>query len=341
MNTTDTLNGLTVDKKPRGKVMIYGAGGCGTNISNTYNNVSEIAGFADLSVVYVDTSTSNLKANIEPKQFYHISTPEDVKLDGSGGVRRSNAAHIASNIKPMLKAHPFAQFNIVVYAATGGSGSVIGPEIHAELLRQGANVISVVIGSDESEIRAVNVVNVLKSLENVALNTKRPVVMAYAHNTRGQARSVADDKARFYITALSILFSRAFEELDTTDLVHWLDYTKIPTIQLAPQLVELKFITDTVEVDKQKAPISIASLYTDATVVPYTIRSRYDCKGYGKIPYEGREALHYSISADTVADVYATVEKDTRELRSEHDSHVYRSSITDSTDKPTSSGMVL
>lgn len=103
-----------------GKVKIFCAGGAGTNIGYHYNDVAPTPGFAECEVVYIDTSTANLKDGIAEDQFYHIGTPEGAKLDGSGGVRRDNAAHIAANIKPMLKTHVPEQFNIVVFSATGG-----------------------------------------------------------------------------------------------------------------------------------------------------------------------------------------------------------------------------
>src|SRR5690606_17802693 len=95
---------------------------------------------------------------------------------------------------------------------------------------------------------------------------------------RGTSRADTDSHARYAITALSVLMSRQFAELDSKDLVNWLDTTKVG---IAPQLSVLQITSKAEEVDVIKAPVSIASLLTNAEQKSYTVRPQYSCVGYG------------------------------------------------------------
>lgn len=319
-------------------IRIYAAGGCGTNVTHHYNQAKEVAGFANLDIAYIDTSRSNLKPDINPDKVFIISGQKGQELDGSGSIRRDNAAHISASVKQILLKFKPSTFNIVIFSGAGGSGSVIAPEIISELAANNHPVLAIMVGSNESEIHADNTVKTLKSLEAISNNRKYPISLFYAQNPTGKPRSEADDLARYAIATLSVLFSRSFHGLDTRDLENWLNYTKVGG---APQLSLLQIHRETADVDKVQEIISVASLFTDPNQPSFTTRPRYVCKGYGRIPFEGRDTLHFTISGNAVASVYNEVHDDTSKLKEELSAQVNRTSLVEKGDTVTESGLVF
>ena len=124
--------------QPKGRVRLYAAGGCGLNIGGqlaAHRDRNETA-FANLDIVYVDTSKSNLRNGIDAANVYLI--PD---LDGSGKVRSENHAEIGQHIRQILHKFSPADLNIVLSSAAGGSGSVIAPLLASELLASDAPTI--------------------------------------------------------------------------------------------------------------------------------------------------------------------------------------------------------
>lgn len=98
-------------------------------------------GFAAIDPAFIDTSRSNLTPEIPEEKIYILDN-----TDGSGKVRRENHAQISSSIKHILQSQQPGEFNIVVFSASGGSGSVLGPLIVSELLARGLPVVVLTAG---------------------------------------------------------------------------------------------------------------------------------------------------------------------------------------------------
>lgn len=291
---------------------VLGCGGAGVNIASHFEKSEIQDGLADVHVTYVDTSRSNLK---------HDAPADSVTLidgvDGSGKVRRENAEAIGESIKRILLDHPPGDMTVVVYSASGGSGSIFGPLIHSELLARDLPVISIIIGSEESALSAENTVNTLKTLDAISQKRDRNVVFAYEHNAPDTPRREVDGHVKTVIASLAILASRQNAELDTKDLQNWLNYANV--LGMTPSPVRLRIMdNDTAKEAQDLDVISLASLLTSPDVVHPSWHPDYSATGYcdlGKITQDEREGLHYLLTQDVdkifgyISDVQSSIEE--------------------------------
>lgn len=317
-----------------GKIKLFGTGGAGVNIASQFVNRSEEPGYATVEPVFIDTSRSNLKDGIDKNNVYILEN-----VDGSGKIRKENAQEIQNVIKDILLKMRPEDFNVVVFSASGGSGSVFGPLLVGEMLNRSIPVVAVVVGSDESSITAQNTMNTLKSMDSIARRSGKPFVMYYDHNQRGVRRSDIDKTLISVITCLSILASRQNEEMDSQDLVNWLEYNKTSSVE--PQLAVLDVYETHEKVESIANPISIASLYSSPDVD--TIRSvpDYHTVGYTGEGVSAPESLHFIINVDAVPEIGRRIQKTLDELQEIRDSRVSTSALVKDTDNVDGSGLVL
>lgn len=293
-------------QKKKKEIRIYGCGGAGINIASQYiSSEPALAGEANLLVGLLDTSDANVLDGTAASDTYFIKG-----LEGSGGVRRENVDVIKSEVKQMLIDIPPADFNIVISSATGGSGSVIGPYILAELLSRKIPAVILTIGSDEDQTRIENNKKVLLSLDGIANAQKMPVVTGYYFNHRQQGRPAADSSIHDMIAALRILASGENDELDTKDVSNFFNYL-VPRPELQPGLVIIELYTDKEALANVVAPISVASVYTtDAEDKEMPLMPPYSTTGYSsKINLTSTDRLYFVISAAPVAKMYSDIEE--------------------------------
>lgn len=321
---------------PQGNLRIYGCGGAGINIATRYEKSADNpeAGFATGHPVYLDTSRSNVTDQLDESRFMILEG-----LDGSGKVRRENHEAISKSVKSILQQHKPLDFNVVIFSASGGSGSVFGPLVVSELLSRNLPVIAIVIGSSESAITAQNSLNTIKSLEAIAERNKLPVVMYYDHNSPSVKRSEVDRNIATVIGLVSALVSRQNRELDTMDLLNWLHFSKHSSVRA--RLAVLTTHLNNEEVADAKNPIAIASLYNNPDIDPIEIRPDYHCAGYRIHPSEHFEAVHFAISVDKVQDVAKELQATVDELDNQRRSRVDHNSLVNNSDDVTDSGLVL
>lgn len=291
----------------QGKVRLYGCGGLGTNIVKDYIGRQPAPGFATTLPSFIDTSRSNLAGIDDDKSIFVLEN-----TDGSGKVRKENHAQISAAVKQILLQQVPEDFNIVVFSASGGSGSVIGPLLAKELMARGHSVVILLAGSSESTITAQNTLNTLKSLAAISKQVDAPLVMFYRHNGGDCTRSVVDGQLHFAISSLCYLTSRQNDELDSKDVANWLRFnhsTSVPS-----QLAMLDIFGKPEDVMAIKDPITIASLYSDRDQ-PHLEEPipEYPCTGYFKTPIKGVEELHLVVSTENLNATYerltATLDK--------------------------------
>jgi hypothetical protein len=285
-----------------GKVRIFACGGCGINAAHGWDqkiqdSLREVAGrgvIGELAVTYVDTSESNLNGSENKEQVFLLAG-----VDGSGKVRASNHEEIGKIIKPLLLEHPAEQLNIVVFSASGGSGSVIGPLVMRELLQRGERTIGIVVGSSESVISINNTNNTLKSLDNIARKNGQPVVIAFEHNESTADRPEVDARIRATIGSLLIMAGPHIRELDTEDVTNWLQYHKVSKI--TPQLSLLDIVVDTTTLPEDIAdPISIASIINTPEQALRGVTPDYITEGYQTKTDNTEGYYHYVITIDPI-----------------------------------------
>lgn len=324
------------DNAPIGVLRLYGAGGAGTNIIGSWHSLDDQSdtGTAKVKIAYADTSRSNLPETIDDSKIFLLA-----EKDGSGGVRRENHVDISRNVPGLLQKHPPGDVNVVAFSASGGSGSVFGPLIVKELIKNGAPVVAIVIGSEESAIRRANTLNTLKSLDNIARTSNVPVVVYYAHNAPNIKRSQVDIQCRYVLASLAILASRKNRELDSADVAHWLNFPKVTSVE--PQLSLLHVYNDAVDVDGASQPISIASLLKDADEPTYTVMPEYSTTGYPREKISNFTQLHFVITIDGVRVIDKMLNERLNDANKQAGARVKQDSIVKSSDQVTDDGLVL
>lgn len=263
------------------KVVIYACGGAGINIasmSEHHRKNEAESGFAKLEQVYIDTSRSNLRNKQASQDFTYLIEG----LDGSGYVRAQNHEPIQDAINPILHKFKPGYLNIVISSLSGGSGSVIAPELVSELLARDENVIVIGIGSSESAIETENTLKSLKSYARIAEQRDNPVVMEFIDNAVC-GRKEADEIAYATFAKLSSLFSGQHHELDSADLRNWLRFQRVTRYQ--PTVASLRCFADPQETKDQLTKvggsiITLATLYPEGYDGSVDLRVGYRCRGY-------------------------------------------------------------
>lgn len=322
---------------PIGKMRIYGCGGAGINIASHYAAVRAEPTSAEIQASFIDTSRSNLKPNLDQNSIYIVPG-----LDGSGKIRSENHEAIANVVKDILVRQKPGDFNVVIFSLSGGSGSVLGPLILSELQSRNLPVVGLVVGSDESVLTANNTLKTLKTLEAIAKKNDKPVVIAYAHNERGGRRNEVDTRLQSYVGCLAYLCSRRNEELDTKDIVHWIEFNRAPTCNVPAQLALLT-ITDDVKVIEQDYPnpVSVASLFGSHDEPGLTVVPDYHCDGYTDLSKAGVSNLHFVIDVDAVAGLAHRINETLNAQREVAESRPSQSALVSRDDRVHDNGLVL
>lgn len=318
------------------QIRLFGCGGAGVNITSHYTGRSTAAGCAEILPALIDTSQSNLKGRQLPEDATYLVEG----LDGSGKIRAENHTEIAKTIKQILVQIPPTDFNIVVFSASGGSGSVIGPLILKELGDRKIPAIAMVIGSDESVIAAENTLKTLQSLENISQNSGLPLIMSYHQNDLNDKRSNVDKSIFSAIACFSILASGENMEMDYRDLVHWIQYTKVNGGK--PQLATVHIATSAEQFEKVIAPISVASLYSEPDAEHLPTTADYQSVGYADLSSADIDQLHFLIGVNDLARIGSTIKQRVGKMIEARQARVEPDSLLDDADRSTNKdGLIL
>jgi len=309
------------------KTRVYACGGLGTNLG-------QFAGHHTVERCFIDTSQSNLTDAHDKSACYFIDG-----VDGSGKNRRENHQKIAEETPDILERFPAADFNIVLFSAAGGSGSVIGPLILKELLKEGEAVVAVVVGADDTSISVRNTTDTLKSLEAISAMTGQPTIMAYRENTPGVRRGDIDGEVVFIMDALSALASQGNQEMDTQDLVNMVQYQKVSPV--TPQLTALEVFETRQEAARQVEPLAVASLYASPDDNNPFGNPYYSTVGYPREPISFAEQLHFVINLPTIEEIYSHLTDRQTELNKAYSGYGQRRTRVDVDDNVTSDGLVI
>ena len=318
------------------RLKIYAVGGAGINLAKTFevDRGREIPASATPDLTYVDTSRANLQGLEDNDNVFLI----DGK-DGSGKIRGLNAADIVPIIPPLLNKYKPGDMNVVVFSASGGSGSVGGPLIAGELLSRGLPVVCLVVGSSESAKATENTIRSIKTLEAQVDKARAPLVMAYEHND-DRKRSEVDHVFRHLISSLGVLASRQNAEMDSTDILHVLRFDRATSV--TPRLATISVHRSNETLDPDAQYISMASLYADPDAPTTDIRPEYHAAGY--LPHnkiEGAQVFHFPVRLDEVKGILAHLEKVERGYKDDTQTRVLAQRALDDNDVVTDSGLVL
>lgn len=321
------------------KLKMYNCGGAGMNLGSHFVKYlgQQAPGFAEIDTVFIDTSASNISSAIPSDKIYLV----DGK-DGSGGLRRSNYDPLLECSKEILHLHKPEQANLVVHSASGGTGSVIGPILALEMLTRGETVIVIMIGGTPSLIQTKNTINTLKTYESYAKKHGVPINAVYRENSLDKPRSVVDKELQTMIVVLAALFSGGNRELDSADLRHFLNYTKVTSY--GPKLTLLDLFSKDIVLGKGQSVISLATLVDDKVSSEVSQPVEYQTVGF--LPDACKEAItiNLPIHAATITGYFNGVIDALEEKVAKYGEAreaVVEKSIISTTDGATENGMFL
>lgn len=255
----------------RGSIKLFACGGAGINIGANFENYrSHIEpGMAEIETVYFDSSRSNLKPNMPMDKVWLL--PE---ADGSGKERKQLAGPIMKSAKEMLQKHRPAYANVVICSASGGTGGVLAAALIKELLDQDQLVIAVTVGVADSGTEIKNTLDTLKTFEGIVQATKKPISVAYFENNKETPPTKVDEKIMELVVAISVLFSRQNEGLDTRDMYNFLNFDRMTPYEA--HAAGLETYAGTLNPEDHKDTITVASAVTNKDhrgidfLIPYT-----------------------------------------------------------------------
>jgi hypothetical protein len=327
--------------QPKGKVRVFACGGCGSNIGarlEPHRGILETA-FAELDIVYIDTSDSNSKhIGVSPEFLYQFEG-----IDGSGGDRSENHEVIAKHIRPILHKFEPADFNIVIHSGGGGSGSVLGPLLLSEMLDSETPVVAIMIGSADTVNDTKNTRNTFKSYESISRQRKAPAIVAYQQNGLTVSRKQADDWTVSVVMSLCVLFSKENRELDSKDLFNFLNFDRITTFKAQLALLHVRELSE--DIQDIGEVISAASLIVDG--VSSFLDSRPQIQYVGYLPENASKKIveatpvHFLIADGSIPEVIKGLQIVLDEQEKKEKARLSKASILDHKDEVTSSGLVL
>jgi len=331
---------MNQDMNRKGRVTVFAAGGCGVNIGlmlEKHRGVKEPA-FAEIDIVYVDTSHSNMRPNIDPAHCYLLDG-----LDGSGKVRSENHNVISDRVRAILQQFKPADLNVVLSSAGGGSGSVIGPLLVRELITSEIPTIVLAIGSADTRLDCENTLKTIKSYESIAKMSKAPVVMMYVQNSNTTSREEADVVMVNAIMSLCVLYSRENREIDSRDLFNWLRFDRVTTYPV--QLASLSIVLNQNDIKDVGNVISVATLVKDGMHTALPSMPEYQCSGFLPEVIEDSVAnkapLHFVVSDGIIGEVGKHLQKILTELQHAQDARIRVTGVLTPSDKPIETGLIL
>lgn len=284
----------------RNTVSIYGCGGTGINIVSQLMK-KNLSGLADVKAHFVDTSRSNFSAiggsNFRDEDCYIIPGA----TDGSGKERRTNYEPIARAIPDVLVTHPAGDLNIMVFSGGGGSGSVIGPKLAEELLRQKKPTVFFVVGSAENSQTTKNTMDTWQTLNGIAKNNQSTAVVFYEDNGAVAQDDNVDNQMVLGLLSILDLYSGNHDRLDSSDVHRFFNVKNGPGVAL------LDITPDYDHAKSLPYPLAVASLHGSVETAKPSLPSEYGCEGYRRIAE--KTDLHFIIYTQDLPGVITGLQK--------------------------------
>lgn len=208
------------------KIQVIGAGGAGGKVVRKLRSVLEDNGIPDgVSVGYRVVDTSNLNGETDA----HITSGVNV-LNGSGGER----IYSATDIIEYINSNNFGidmDLTIIIFSASGGSGSVIGPVLTEMLRKDGHSVLPICILDTVSEMYETNTIKTLMGMDAIAINNDFALPIMLHNNASSQ--DVVDATIIEDISKI-IEFHRPLSDIDARDMELFWKQEKYITVDVDP-----------------------------------------------------------------------------------------------------------
>lgn len=240
---------------------IYPCGGFGLNIMDLFKTqLAKTEVGMDCNVFGIDLSSNNLPKS---KSF------EVVHLEHGTGKMRSIAAgsDYAEFVESFMSSHKPNKFNIVVFSASGGSGSMLGPEIVRYILERKLPVVAVILDDFTSDVEEKNCAQTYMTLDNYRRKTNRDLIYydisngsrdGEVYRTRAEVnREVCD-----VLNLLTVMLDDGHMEMDYNDISNFLNFSSVTKNNAI--MSKLIFMDqDTVQEYNGATPVSALSLFKD------------------------------------------------------------------------------
>lgn len=257
-------------------VLVVGCGGFGTNVTLAAVEQANEHQLVNMDYLLVDGSDSNVRElDLTEDNFWKVP-----HVDGQGKKRGKGAAAYVNFVSENIHRMPEADMYVIVYSLTGGSGSVLGPEINRQLMLDGRNTVNVVLSTDDSKEDVKNAFNTLTGLANNVRMLERPIHFMIEESSSG-TRSQVDEAVIGNILSAATICGIPHHGLDSTDINSWLDYQQH---DVTPALTMIERFDDSASLEKLSGSvITILSLLeTSDSVVPKT-GAVFNTDGVGKV----------------------------------------------------------
>lgn len=192
-------------------VHVFGLGGAGKTAALRFAQAK-----LNSTAKFTTIDTSGIVDPIPGIESFRIKD-----LNGSGKLRRDNVEEITNFINDYTARATFSDVNIVIMSCSGGSGSLLGPLLVDEILRQKKIVIVIGIIDTDSEVDTMNALNTLKTLDNFTTKRKGYVPTILFDNNHG--RTVVDNGVDTMLANLTMILDVPYIGLDVQDRIKFLN----------------------------------------------------------------------------------------------------------------------
>jgi hypothetical protein len=198
-------------------IRVFGTGGAGKTAAIRFSKL----GIKEAPITTIDTSGVQVEVP-------GVETLKIGDLSGSGKLRKDNIDPINNFVTDYAAETEFADINIMLMSFSGGSGSVIGPLLVDEILRQKKIAIIIGIVDTESDIDTVNGLNCLRTLNNISDNRKGYVPLILFDNNKG--RNTVDRGIDKVLYQLMLVLTVPYIGLDNNDRIKFLSPLVFDTV---------------------------------------------------------------------------------------------------------------
>lgn len=259
-------------------IKVTAAGGAGISLADkVIKNVGILGdGFSNIDIKYIDTSKADIsKIEHNPEDFFLVKSSEFSKSEimGSGAERKTNVGPIVESTKVFLDKNKYlkpdpTEYHLVLFSASGGTGSVLGSILVNSLMERDIPVIALMIGDSSNALSAINTINTIAGLNSMAVKNNKPLSVMYVNNNDfiedGALSGVMNaNKAIFNaVSVLSLFLSGENESIDNQDMINIIDQSKYSTIKVKPGLYGLTTFSKEVMLQQGVIPTVARTLTT-------------------------------------------------------------------------------
>lgn len=257
----------------------YLFGGTGMNIGQILETYKLEDYMVKSNFSYLDTAVSNVESCVP------YLVPD---TDGTGADHKKAFQVLEPHVTPFLEQFKPGKFNILITSLTGGTGSVATQLVARALAKRKLPFVIVAVGNAITADSTKNTINCLLGLNLAAKKAGAVFPIMYFENRNEPEEGslntgiipVVNDMVVEAVKNLYVLFSGKNKNLDSEDIINFLNYTK--KSKTSPQLCDVLYAEANTERSKAYASkvISTVALLGDTTESEPSLNQAYGTVGY-------------------------------------------------------------